>query len=63
MGAAVAVVHIINLHSFGIPHVSLTGNLKNQEVKDTFIRAPLWQMKQRPPFASNKTRMKGKGND
>lgn len=44
LGIAMVAIHILNLYSFGIPQVSLKGNLQFQEVKDTFMRAPWQQM-------------------
>lgn len=58
LGVSVIIIHLINLRSFGIPQISLTANLKSQELKDTFFRAPWWRMRQRPKFAWNKTRIK-----
>ncbi len=37
-------IHILTLYSFGVPQVSASGNLQFQEIKDTFIRAPWWDM-------------------
>ena len=64
LGIAICVIHVLNLRSFGIPQLMLSGNLKYQEIKDTFFRAPWWQMRQRPKIlAADKTRMKrGGGN-
>jgi spore germination protein KA len=61
IGVCISTIHIINLRSFGVPQISLTGDLKAQEIKDTFIRAPWWRMRERPKFAWNKTRMKTGG--
>ena len=65
IGISFVLLHIINLHSFGVPQVSFIGNLKYREIKDTFYRAPWWRMRQRPKMAANKTRIKigGNGND
>ncbi len=41
-------IHLLNLHSFGIPQISISGDLQYQDVKDTFVRAPWWQMITRP---------------
>lgn len=61
IGVCISTIHIINLRSFGVPQVSLTGDLKTQEIKDTFVRAPWWRMRERPKFAWNKTRIKTGG--
>jgi spore germination protein KA len=60
LGLSCVLIHVLNLRSFGIPQVSLTGNLKYQTMKDTYIRSPWWSMLQRPRFAADKVRS-GKG--
>ena len=63
IGISFVSIHVINLRSFGVPQVSFVGNLKHQEIKDTFYRAPWWRMRQRPNIiAANKTRMKTNGD-
>jgi spore germination protein KA len=57
VGLSCLLIHIINLRSFGVPEIRLTGELRGQDMKDTFIRAPWWQMIRRPGFADDKTRM------
>jgi len=58
-----ATIHILNLRSFGIPQMMAAGNVRFQEVKDTFFRAPWWKMLLRPKgLTKNKTRMKSGGN-
>ncbi|NLO46746.1 MAG: spore germination protein [Clostridiales bacterium] len=62
LGLSCIAIHIINLRSFGIPQVTLTANLKYQEVKDTYIRAPWWTMIRRPRSSEDKVRQsKGEG--
>ncbi|MPM09262.1 Spore germination protein B1 [bioreactor metagenome] len=62
LGISCVLIHVINLRSFGIPQVTLSGNLKYQKIKDIIIRAPWWQMIQRPGFAGDNVRMKNGGN-
>jgi len=63
LATSAATIHILNLRSFGIPQMMAAGNLRFQEVKDTFFRAPWWKMLLRPKgFTKNKTRMKSEGN-
>ncbi len=57
MGLSCLLIHIINLRSFGTAAVMLTGELRHQDLKDTIIRAPWWQMIRRPRFADDKIRM------
>lgn len=53
----VLMVHIFNLQSFGVPSFMPTGNLRFQEVKDTFVRAAwpkiLWRVS---PLGENRRR-------
>ncbi len=57
-------IHIFNLTSMGIPQTTLGGDMKHQQIKDTAIRAPWWQMLQRPPILTqNLTRLRQKGDD
>ena len=48
LGVAILLIHILNLRSFGIEQLTPGRNLQYQEVKDTLIRAPWWQMRDRP---------------
>ena len=57
LGMSILLMHIINLRSLGVPEVRLTGELRRQEMKDTVIRAPWWNMILRPTFAANRVRM------
>ena len=59
LAAACALIHLLNLRSFGVPQMMAAGNLRFQEVKDTFFRAPWWKMLLRPKgLTKNRTRMK-----
>lgn len=63
IGLLIIATHIFNLQSFGIPQVMHVGNLRFQDVKDTVIRAPWWEMITRPgALTKNKTRQKEGGN-
>lgn len=48
IGIALMITHIQNLTSMGVEQTSLTGNLRLQDMKDIFVRAPWGMMKQRP---------------
>nr|WP_319487670.1 spore germination protein [uncultured Caproiciproducens sp.] len=66
LGLSGVFIHLLNLNSFGIPQMSLSGSLQFQENKDTFIRAPWWKMITRTKsMTSNTVRMKNSrgGND
>lgn len=48
-GLIFLVIHLLSLHSFGVPYFSPLGPLKPKGLmQDTFIRVPLWAMKYRP---------------
>jgi spore germination protein KA len=61
VGASCVITHLLNLYSCGVPNVMLSKKLQYQNVKDTFIRAPWWQMIRRPGFAANRIRQNRKG--
>ncbi|MCM1989953.1 spore germination protein [Oceanirhabdus seepicola] len=42
-------VHLFSLESYGVPYVSI----KEKDMKDIFIRAPLWMMNKRPEAIPN----------
>jgi spore germination protein len=42
--------HLSNLRSFGVPYLSPMGPLSMGDLKDVVVRAPWWQMKDRPAF-------------
>lgn len=58
LGFSALLVHLINLKSFGVPHISTGKKLSYQNVKDSFMRGPWWTMITRPGFAENRVRMK-----
>lgn len=58
LGITVIIIHVINLRSFGVPQLSISGKLQFQDVKDTVIRAPWWKMILRPGFADDEVRSK-----
>lgn len=62
LGISCVLIHIINLRSFGVPQLTITGKLRFQEIKDTLIRAPWWKMILRPGFAEDSVRSKEGGN-
>ncbi len=61
LGMTCLAIHILNLYSFGVPQIMLSRKLRYQNIKDTFIRAPWWQMIRRPRFTANKIRQNTKG--
>lgn len=61
VGATCIIIHLLNLYSCGVPHLMISKKLQYQNVKDTFFRAPWWQMIRRPRFASDSVRQNRKG--
>ncbi len=59
LGASALLIHIINLRSFGISVLTLTGDLSKQETKDTWVRNPWPTMWLRPRIAADRVRIKG----
>ncbi|MDF1493881.1 spore germination protein [Caproiciproducens sp. CPB-2] len=59
LGSSAVLIHILNLHSFGVSQLHFNGSLQFQEIKDTFIRAPWWEMLTRTKsMTNNLVRMK-----
>ncbi|MBU3146650.1 spore germination protein [Clostridium sp. CF012] len=53
------VLHMMSIRSFGIPYMLNVPSFSTQDIKDTAIRAPWWDMYLRPKmFQKNKKRMK-----
>ena len=64
LGLAVLFTHMLSLESFGISQLTRDRTPTYQNMKDSFIRAPWWQMHTRPEILSqNKTRMRKKGEN
>lgn len=62
-GISMVFLHIINLRSFGIPQIMMTGDIRFQELKDSFIRAPWYQMLLRPGFSDNRRRVNNEAGE
>ncbi len=59
MALSLVLIHILGLTSFGVPYVSLDGDLRLTRVKDIAIRAPWWDQIERPVnLTENRTRQK-----
>lgn len=59
VGLSVILIHILNMKTFGIPYLLPTEQLRYQEVKDIFFRAPWPKMFTRiSPLSRNATRTK-----
>ncbi|WP_203457123.1 spore germination protein [Paenibacillus tepidiphilus] len=44
------VIHLMSLRSFGVSYMLGVGSIRPQDIKDTAIRAPWWDMYLRPAF-------------
>lgn len=42
------VIHLMSLRSFGVPYMLSVSSIRPQDIKDTAIRAPWWDMYMRP---------------
>jgi len=62
LGASAVLIHVLNLRSFGVQVLTLTGDLSKHEVRDTWIRDPWWLMKLRPRIAADRARMQDNAN-
>ncbi|SHK84465.1 spore germination protein [Desulforamulus aeronauticus] len=59
LGCALLLAHVLSLHSFGVSQLASGHKLQYQEIKDTVIRAPWWQMRLRPfQLSPNRVREK-----
>lgn len=56
IGLAILYIHILSLESFGIPQLTRDRPTDYQQIKDTVIRAPWWQMLLRPDSITNNER-------
>ena len=48
VGLLALYAHLTALESFGVPYMSPIAPVIGSDLKDTFVRAPWWKMKQRP---------------
>lgn len=62
IGTLITLIHMVKLRSFGAPYLSPIAPLKVTELKDTFVRAPLWSMILRPGYTEPKDKKRMKKN-
>lgn len=48
LGLLGLVIHLMSLRSFGVPYMLGVGSIRPQDIKDTAVRAPWWDMYLRP---------------
>jgi spore germination protein KA len=55
------VLHMMSIRSFGVPYMLSIPAFSSEDIKDTLIRSPWWNMYLRPKlFSKNPKRLKGK---
>lgn len=57
-GIMAVVLHLCSIRSFGIPYMMTLSSLKPEKIKDSIIRAPIWQLKKRTEFISGENKMR-----
>lgn len=58
LGLLILFTHMCSLRSFGTPYISPVSPLNVKELKDVYIRAPLWMLNTRPQFITTDNRMR-----
>lgn len=48
VGSLLVIIHLVSLRSFGAPYLAPLAPLTWSDLKDVFVRVPLWAMKTRP---------------
>ncbi|GGA03933.1 putative membrane protein YfkQ [Paenibacillus marchantiophytorum] len=63
LAALLMLIHMVTLHSFGVPYLAPVTPQVFYSLKDTLIRAPRWMLRKRMPFlsGSNNTRIPAVG--
>ncbi|MBW7652171.1 spore germination protein [Anoxybacillus sp. ST4] len=61
MGIICMVIHLCSLRSFGVPYMAPLAPLVPSNLRDTFVRFPLWALNERPRLINKKnvTRQEG----
>jgi spore germination protein KA len=62
LGLLILFIHLTSLRSFGVNYMSPIAPLNLTELKDSFIRFPLWSMDKRPSFSKTTNRRRQKQN-
>lgn len=60
LGTAIILTHVVSLRSFGVPYTSPIAPLTLSDIKDAFIRPPLWTMLKRPGILRTSNTIKQK---
>jgi spore germination protein KA len=62
IGTLITLIHMVKLRSFGASYLSPLAPLNLIDLKDTFVRAPLWAMIFRPEYTEPKDQKRMKKN-
>lgn len=62
IGWLVIIIHLCRLESFGIPYFAPLAPTRYKDLKDVYIRAPIWAMKQRPVSFPSKDKKRSGGS-
>jgi hypothetical protein len=55
LGFLFLLIHIVSLRSFGVPYLSPFTPLSVSDLKDSFVRFPIWLIRKRPKYMNKKT--------
>lgn len=61
LGVIAVVLLLSSMESFGVPYLSTMTTLVPQDIKDTLLRVPWWQMTLRPRYLASKDRQRLQG--
>ncbi len=53
LGISWVIINILNLRSFGVPEITISGNITMQNIKDQIVRTSWKNMHMRPKFITN----------
>ncbi len=56
IGGLMLLVHLVSMESFGVPYLAPFAPFMRHEMRDTFVRAPLWLLGRRPKVLSAGTK-------
>lgn len=58
MGLLVLLIHLAGIRSLGVDYVAPFAPFSSKDIKDTFIRTPIWSMITRPSFLHSRNRIR-----
>ena len=62
IGLFAVFIHLASLRSFGTPYLSSVAPFRKSDMKDVFIRMPLWSMRKRPKDIKEQDMIRQKDN-